>query len=89
MKRRKRNKKHLSLRGCIVGVDIVVALTKKLPSEMGVAPCWQCLQIWSKLTCRETQPGKIGLRTETPFGSRLWHACIQEYFELAGIYIMK
>ena len=28
MKRRKRNIKHLSLRGCIVGVDIVVALTK-------------------------------------------------------------
>ena len=42
-------------------------LNKKIPSEMGVAPCWQCLQIWSKLTCRETQPGKIGLRTETPF----------------------
>ena len=59
--------KILPLRGCIVGVDIVVALTKKLPSEMGVALCWQCLQIWSKLTCRETQPGKIGLRTETPF----------------------
>ena len=32
---------------------------------MGVAPCWQCLQFWSKLTCKETQPGKIGLRTET------------------------
>ena len=55
----------MPLRGCIVGVDIVVALTKKLPSEMGVAPCWQCLQLWSKLTCKETQPGKIGLRTET------------------------
>ena len=38
---------------------------KKIPSEMGVAPCWQCLQFWSKLTCKETQPGKIGLRTET------------------------
>ena len=40
-------------------------LNKKIPSEMGVAPCWQCLQFWSKLTCKETQPGKIGLRTET------------------------
>ena len=40
-------------------------LNKKIPSEMGVAPCWQCLQLWSKLTCKETQPGKIGLRTET------------------------
>ena len=29
-------------------------LNKNLPSEMGVALCWQCLQIWSKLTCRET-----------------------------------
>ena len=29
-------------------------LNKKIPSEMGVAPCWQCLQLWSKLTCKET-----------------------------------
>ena len=60
-------------------------LNKKLPSEMGVALCWQCLQIWLKLTCRETQPEKIGLRAETPFWSWLWHACIQGYFDLAGI----